>query len=574
MTQLLPSAGAWRAFWAIFALVCAWLAWAAYRVNIDFDDGYATIVNAQYVLGLSDHYYWQRLPGFSWLLVPAEWLSTAIGLHPLDVRLHHATTALLSAIYLFGVWWLLQRQFGATIPSLLAWMAALLTPVFFSYAPFVNQDILPGLLLLLLIWATSEFSVRGGRRLWWLMFATGAALALIKQNYALAWVAVLLSQFTLLLLQPEGDRTPWRRVLGVVAAAVAGGVVCFVVYSALLANSFPDTSFWQRPFGVLSTISRMYDGEGGGAAVFYQWIYFRNLSAYGFAAILLMPFGLVLNWRTGDSFQRSVVICLLLLIVAMQIIPFKEVRYLGFLAPLLAVLLVPVLSLAWTHSARWRWILLLLIGLDVTRNLPEAVRLRDNYYSQGVTEFFRELPAPSATKAHIFFDQSLTFVSPESTAFFADRYHRITHIGEQAAMMYGYPSSRWSVQRSATLKPDQVQVGDFLVLSTNADSRSAPFVPGNREGLRIPSIQGLARAEWTTVELRDGQYWPVGGSAGSMYLLIGSASGDGRDSIAIGNRFAVQPILTITGEPASVAQTRVKTFRFLKLCQREQCRQF
>jgi len=90
-------------FCSAFVLIALWLAACLYFVNIDFDDGYSTIINAQYFGGISDGYAWQRGPLLGMLLLPAEWVTNILGLEPLNVRPHHAIMAVVHCVYFWAV---------------------------------------------------------------------------------------------------------------------------------------------------------------------------------------------------------------------------------------------------------------------------------------------------------------------------------------------------------------------------------------------------------------------------------------------------------------------------------------
>lgn len=117
---------------AILWLITAWLVATLYFVRIDFDDGYSTIVNSQYFLGISRDYFWQRGPLVAWLLVPAEFLANLLGLGAFNVLPHHATMIAIHMAYLVGVWIMLKREFGAHTHTLLAFVAAISQPPFSS----------------------------------------------------------------------------------------------------------------------------------------------------------------------------------------------------------------------------------------------------------------------------------------------------------------------------------------------------------------------------------------------------------------------------------------------------------
>lgn len=508
-----------RLYWFCTAIVGIWLAWATTWVNIDFDDGYSTIANAQYFLGITSDYFWQRGPALALVLVPAEWLAGYLGLHPFDVRPHHASMALIHLVYLVGVGRLLFQHFGARPPSLLALLAALLTPVFFSYAPFISHDLFPGLLTLVMVRLARDFMDNGGRGNWWGLLLTGAALALIKQTYALVWVAVLVSQAILLPAAERSLRTVAARRLGSLAlAALLSGAITWVAYALVLSDSLASTPFWWRPIEAARLISTHYDSDGGTAAVFYPWIYLRNFWAYGILAAALIVPGCFLSLRYGDRMQRSVGIVWILLLAAMVLTPFKEVRYLAFLAPLTAWLLVPAIRSLGHLGPVARWLPLLLL-LDLANVLPEVMRLQNTYYRDAVIGFLDPLPPASGFTGRVIGERPLSFVSPEPDAWYGDRYHRITHINlEHIRLLYGYPADHWeTVAYSSDLTQSDIRAGDYLLLSTDIAVRREPFRPGNTTGLGEAFLLAVARAEPLQLTLRGDNYLTL--TEGQFLLL-------------------------------------------------------
>src|SRR5215470_3703233 len=92
--------------------VAAWLLLAAVLVDIEYYDGRSAICNARYFLGRSSFYLFDRGPVMGWLQMPAELVKDWLRLHPLEVRPHHVTMALLHVGYLLAVWGALVRQLG------------------------------------------------------------------------------------------------------------------------------------------------------------------------------------------------------------------------------------------------------------------------------------------------------------------------------------------------------------------------------------------------------------------------------------------------------------------------------
>lgn len=558
-----------RVYWASTGVVGIWLAWAVAWVNIDFDDGYSTVANAQYFLGITADYFWQRGPAMALLLVPAEWLSGWLGLHPFDVRTHHATMALLHLAYLIIVGRLLFQHFGARPQTLVALLAALLTPVFFSYSPFISHDLFPGLLTLLMVRLANGYMVDGLRGRWYGLVLTGAALALIKQTYALVWVAVLVSQAALLATATRGARSPeWRRLGYLAVAAVLSGAMTWVAYAQVLGGSLGTTPFWWRPVEAARLIATLYDSDGGMAANFYPWIYLRNLWAYGVLAATLAIPGCILSLRYGDRMQRSVALVWILLLAAMLLTPLKEVRYLGFLAPLTAWLLVPALQALGRLGPIGRWLPLLLL-VDLMNVWPEAMRLRDTHYRDSVIGFLGPLPLASGFTGRVIGERPLSFVSPEPDAWYGDRYHRITHVNlDQIRLLYGYSTDQWrTVAYSSDLTQSDIRAGDYLLLATDIAVRRPPFRPGNSTTLDQNFLLSVARAEPLQLTLMADSY--VASSEG-QFLLLRARDSRAKPIIASG-AVAMSQVNALLGNPGSPPTYQTLAFRLLTVCRQSGC---
>lgn len=564
-----------RLFWALAIAVGAWLLLSALTVNIDFDDGYSTIVNSQSLLGITSGYFWQRGPAMAVWLMPAEWIANRLQLPPFDVRAHHLLMAVLHVLYMIGTWRILVSRFGRRPEVLIAVTAGLLTPVFFSYAAFISHDIFPGLLTLLMVRLATDYLDGAGLHRWLLLIAVGCGLALIKQTYALVWVAVLVAHLVLPDAAPGVRSLLLRRKAMLALAALISGCLTWLIYASVLADAMPGVPFGLRPLKLIALVSGYYESEGGAAQVFYPWTYLRNLSAYGIlAAALLLP-GVYLSVRYGDRLQRSGAISCVLLLCAMQAIVFKEVRYLAYLAPLFALMLVPVVAVIWNRQRHFRWALIAIVVVDLARNAPEAARLSAPFYRDAVTGFFAPLPAARDFGGKVIIERPLSFVSPEANAYFGDRYHRITHVGvDQLKLLHGYSDAQWlKVDYSTELDESVVDAGDFLVMSTDIAVRKPPFRPGNVTGLHPQFIQAIGIAEWIDLELDGGAYAVMSGDRTTPRLLLRGAGSTAATIIGFG-KFDATVIMTLLARTDSPAHIRVLGFRLLTLCRLSGCERF
>jgi hypothetical protein len=477
---------------AAFLLIAAWLAAAAWLVQIEYYDGLSAIVNARFFLGNVDRYVADRAPMMAWLLVPAELVRTTLGLHTLDVRLYHIFLAMLHAAYLVLTYRLLMQIFppgtGSFFPrpgsdirrglepppsdspgkmclspsacawlTLAAWAAAVPNFIFFSFSPFISHDILPGLLLLYMLVRCDRFLERPSYGVWLELVAVGAAAALMKQTFGIFWLLALLAALFQCArsrrlskkgtgsephseISPEtssgeapvpfflqaANRAAWTNLWGLACAAAASGIITWLALGCILGNTDPHSPLLIRPLRNLQYLAGVYEGKN---VVFPLWIYLRNAPAYGWLALLLVVPGWVLSMR-GTRLQQSIAIAWLGGLAFLHLLPLREVRYIAFLAPLTACLLVPALR----FLAQWKLALgvaLLVLAFDIGRCALEAAQVFDPFYTSGIErKFFDLLDDPERRAAPVFVNAPmLSFVSPIPGPLAADRYHRVFHFG-------------------------------------------------------------------------------------------------------------------------------------------------
>lgn len=554
----------------LLALLAGWLAWTLLRVNIDLDDGYATIVNAQYFLGVSDYYIFIRGPLMGLLLTPAEWLANRLGLHPFDVRPHHALMALAHFGYLVGVWRMLVRTHGCDRWTLIAFIAAVPTVVFFSYAPYISHDLFPGLLALWLVWLSHRQLSRPAPATWLALVVLGTALALIKQTYALVFIAVVLAQPLLVWTAPERPPLWLRRWASLAVAALVSGILTWAIYAMALAVGFGDEPFWIRPLKLIELVGNIYLQEGGNRAAFFQGLYLRNLWAYGILAMTLVLPAAVLAMRHGTDWERRVALVWLLLMLALLLTPQKETRYLAFLAPFNALLLVPLMRWIAARRAWFQPLAWLLLALDLFLAGQEALRLRDPWYQHAVTGFLAPLPQGAGFSGRLIMGAPLAFVAPDQGAFFGDRYHRITHVSlESVSALYGIPPERLvRLPVGSVVKAEFLQAGDWWAMANQFVARTRPFVGGNFAGLQQGFEQFLVRAERIDLDL-DGKDYRVRGEPDGAPLILLGPGGAGR---LVGSaRFDGDQLRALTGAPAAAPSVSQVGLRVLRLCTLAAC---
>jgi len=319
-------------------LMVLWQVAATALVSVDYYDGYEAMQNARYWLGDATSYRPARWPFTAIVALPSEWLRPTLSLHPLDPRVDHVASGVLHAGTLVAVALMLSRRCGATWATVAAFIAAIPTYVYFSYAPFLSNDIAPGALLLAMVITCEDFLEPRGApraRTFLTLVGLGATAALIKPSLGVFWLSILCAAGATALSLPSAERRPrLARVTMLLAGASLSGALYWIVCGVALPAELGHT-FWIRPFHQLQTLAGSISAEQPPA-----WLYLRNLPAYGVAAGLGIIPGLVLSWRAG-SVGRLAALTWLGCLVVMQLYVQREVRYLAFLAPTTALLLVP-----------------------------------------------------------------------------------------------------------------------------------------------------------------------------------------------------------------------------------------
>jgi len=557
-------------FRSAFVLIALWLAACLYFVNIDFDDGYSTIINAQYFGGISDGYAWQRGPLLGMLLLPAEWAANILGLAPLNVRPHHAIMAVVHCVYFWAVWRMLARQYGSTPFVLIAFIAAIPTVVFFSYAPFISHDIFPGALALYMLILTEAFHRSPTLKAWLALLFIGAALAMIKQTLVIVWAAILMAALFEVVFANQRARS-LRTFAMLCAAALVGGILTFLVYATVLSGTFHNSPWWIGPWEQSKAIMSHYGDDSVLGETFYQWIYLRNLSAYGMLASVLVIPALVYALYSQERLLRMVAVVWIIIVFFMQLIEFKEVRYLAFLAPMTAFLVAPMLANLWKFRQIYVIACMPLLLVDVAAATTEASRVTNSYYRQRVTNFFEALPLSSLAATQIVMASPLSFVSPEKFAFFGDRYHRITHIGPQLGPLYGFGLSQFVyLEDTRLLDMRKFAVGDYLIFSNNVALRVSPFRPDNAVSLDDEFVQLVAIV--IDVDLRKiGDQYALDGQ-GRPIMFIPPAGSDLQPVVGT-SLFNASDLRAISVQLHG-DDVRTRAFEIRKYCKSETCSTF
>ena len=490
-----------RWFLIAWLLVTVWLIACAFLVQGEYGDGYQTIVNARYFFGDSPNYYVQRGPLAAAGLWPVEAATQALALDPLDVRPYHLFSALLHSTYLFGCWLLLRRAAGNAAARLLAFATAILTVLFYAYAPYLSHDLLPGLFFVLQIFLCNRWLERPNVRDASYLVLIGAGVTLIKQTYAIFWVALVVYAVLAALLRWDNGRVTLRKLFTLGGLAAASAVISWVAFALFIDEQLTDASLLARPLALVSAVATQYRGDM--AALFPVGLYLRNLPNYGIGAMLLVIPGLVMAFRGTDARMRMIGFCWLVGAVVMQLVGFREVRYLAFLAPLTAMLIVPVVH----QLLKQRIVAMVLVAIvlvDQARGLSVAAAQITSTARIDVVAF---LQAPEGN-GDVFSSQVLSFVYDAASPLIRDRYHGIYHVTpENLIWLHEGAMNVTTIVDPRALGYSNIKPGDRVYYSNNTIIRTPPWQEQNRPLAIEQFLQVAGNA--TAVELTldgDGNY--------------------------------------------------------------------
>lgn len=416
----------------------AWLAVAAWQVRIDYSDSYGAISNAQYLIGLTDRYFGQRGPLMAFLLAPAEWVANILDLHPLDIRPHHATLALVHAVYISVLAFVLVRSYGRHVSTTIGFMITIPTFIFFSYAPFISHDIFPGMLFLAMLLLAEDFVAKPRLSIWLLLVVSGTLVALIKHTYAICWAVVLLVRILPFFVPTRLAISPFRTVIYLSVGAAFSAVATWLVYAWVLKGWAPDIDFILRPYYQIISIPQAFARDS--SIEYPWWFYLRNYPVgYGMVNAVLMLAAVYAALASRRRLMQSVALAWLVSFAVMHGLSFYETRYLAYLAPLGAFMMVPFLRFVWLRRRHWIRFLLFLLVIDVARAGLEASRVFDPFYSSNP---FRQFLAPiEQRKGPVVIARDISFAPNRHSPLVADRYHRIFHMPPAAIeRLYNIPS--------------------------------------------------------------------------------------------------------------------------------------
>lgn len=418
-------------FISILILISTWIVSSAYFVNVEYTDGYALIINTQYFLGQNsinpiqqyfDRYLATRMPLGSILLIPAEWLATYLQLPAFDVRLHHFSYSLIHVAYIWTIYVLLRRYYTNELTILIAFLATIPNFIFCSYVPFLSLDVFPGIVLLLMVLLTQKFTEHNSWQTWILLVLISTCALLLKYTYALFWIIIIMVY---------GTHSLWtgtyRTIAGLIASAFVSVIIAWVVLSITLIGWDAETHFLLLPYFQIMGIIKNNPTE-----ILSQqwWFYFKNFAAgYGILTTLLIIPGIVLAIGGKDVLLKRMSIVWILAFFSMIVIPYREVRYLAFLAPLSAFVIVGPIQWMLQYKRLWLVVSIVLLIFDLMRSIIEAsIVYNDFFASNPIVNFFNVVDETSASKRPIFMPEDLSFTSQSYTPLAGDKLHRVFQI--------------------------------------------------------------------------------------------------------------------------------------------------
>ena len=504
-----------RWFLLAWTLVTIWLLACALLVQGEYGDGYQTIVNARYFFGDSQNYYVQRGPLAAAALWPVELLRQGVGLGPLDVRPYHLYSAFLHSVYLYACWLLLRRAPGNVAARLIAFGTAILTVVFYAYGPYLSHDLLPGLLFLLQLFLCHRWLEQPNAKDATLLVLLGAGVTFIKQTYAVFWVAIVVYAILAYALRWDGRRVTLRKLSSLIGLAAASGAISWVGYGLFIGGQLPEAPLLARLLPLISGVASQY--REGLTSLFPADLYLRNLHNYGVAAMLMVIPGIVMAIRGADPRMRMIALCWLIGAGIMQIVSFREVRYLAFLSPLTAMLIVPVAQ----RLIAKRALSLALIGIvlfDQTRGLKTAVAQITSTARIDITAF---VDAPEKSD-RVFSSKVLSFVIDGPSPLSRDRYHGIYHLTpENLSWLYEGKVSVATILDPREMDYSILQPGDRVYYSNSTMVRRPPWQDNNLPRDIADFLQLAGNARPMDLMLKDGRFHRDGNDGSYVMFLRG-----------------------------------------------------
>jgi len=467
-------------YWGIIILtaISFWIITSAYFVNVEYTDGYALIANAQYFLGQESinppgQYFYQylaaRMPLGSILLIPAEWFATYLQLPAFDVRLHHLSYGLIHTLYIWLVYASLRYHYNNQIAVLVAFLITIPSFIFFSYAPFLSVDIYPGVIFLLMLLLAQRLSMQlPSWQIWGWLVLLGACAPLVKHTYAIFWIVIVVVYAI-----PMWWAGKYRNAVWLIGGAFASAVIAWLALSLVLMGWDHKTPFLLLPYNQVIGIVKTNPIE---ILDWPWWFYFKNFAAgYGVLTTILIVPGIVLALRGDDFLLKRIAMSWVLAFCIIVMIPYRETRYLLFLAPLTAFIIVLPVQQVLQHRFFWQVVLAVLLAFDLSRSAIEASLIYGNFFaSDPIVKFLRVIDDTNDYKRPIFMPEDLSFTWQSYTPLAGDKLHRIIQLypslivrlyNSRSILAIGEPRS--TTREIALQKPETLPDKTVLLLANS-----------------------------------------------------------------------------------------------------------
>ena len=394
----------------------------------------------------------------------------------------------------------------------------------------------------------------------------GAGAALIKQTYAVFWVAVVIYALASLVLKADGGRVTFRKWLILGSLAACSAVITWLGYAWFIAPQLPpDMPVLWGPIQVAIGISGMY--KEALSDIFPASLYVRNLPNYGIAAVLMVIPGLVLAFRGSDARMRMIATCWVLAVTVIQVTGFREIPNLAFLAPLTAMLIVPV---AQKILDQRNVVALALVGLvlfDQARGLSVAAEQITTAPSSNVTRFIN---APEDT-GNIYASKVLSFIFDPTSPLQGDRYHGIYHLTpillaslHEGRIPVGIVNDQTELGMVGMQPGDRVYIANFDVV------RRPPWQPDNVPVLLEQYVLVAGNAATVEVQASDDGFEVVDNDGRYLMFLPMPDVGEEEPFISAGTLTA-ETASRLYGELAEEQLLEVPVVIVKALCQAGAC---
>jgi hypothetical protein len=524
-------------------LITLWLIACAFVIGGEYSDGYNTIANARHFFGDNPDYFFQRGPLAALVLWPVEVIVGALDLGPFDVRPYHVYSGLLHSAYLFGCWILLDRSGQPFIPRIVAFVAAILSVIFYAYSPYLSHDIIPGVLFLLLIFLCNRWICTPTISTAMQLVLLGTAVTFIKQTYAIFWVSLCVYVVLAFLFKWNEGRVCARKTLLLLALAGLSGTISWIGYGWFTAAEISEVSLLERPLVMLNSVAAQYNNDGDLSLLFPWTLYLQNLHNYGIATVLLVIPGIVLAFRGSDARLKMIAICWLVGVITLQSVTFKEVRYLAFLAPLSAMLIVPVISLL--HRSRTLFpALLAVVLIDQYRGMTMAAAQITAAPGVDIARFVGDLE----NRGKIVTSPNLSFIFMAGGPIHRDRYHGIYHL--DAAHLYGFVEGRSPVaiiEDAREFGAAGIRPGDRIFHANLTVAREPPWEDDNRPPMLNDLVMASGNAANIELKLNGDQY-DFQGHEGRYLMFIPSAKSGEKMPVIATDKVSVAEIESLYGD--------------------------